>query len=164
MSEEVVSVENHGLDGGIVDRAVGVYGKVLVLVPGVAHDKAAREVVGAVSIEYEVGAWDVSASDLNNVVDCGSSEEEILGLVELDDNVSLSEGNGSGGESVVEVAVEPEEEFLPYLPLGLFSLGSLETVEDLRSVSDTVANGNALSFKRKFLANVSEVTNLLVGL
>ena len=93
-----------------------------------------------------------------------SSEQKVLGLIELNNNVSLSEGNSSGGEGVVEVAVEPEEEFLPHLPFGLFSFRSLESVEDLRSVSDTITNGNTLGLEGHFLTNVSEVTDLLVSL
>lgn len=71
-----------------------------------------------------------------------SSEQKRLGFLKLNNNESLTERDGCGGESVGKVAIEPEEEFLPHLPFGLHLLGSLETVEDLRAVSEAISNRN----------------------
>ena len=41
VSEEVVGVEEHSLNSGVVKSSVGVHGQVLVLIPSVANDEAA---------------------------------------------------------------------------------------------------------------------------
>lgn len=40
MGEQIVGIQNHGLDGGIVKGSIGVHGEVLVLVPGVTDSEA----------------------------------------------------------------------------------------------------------------------------
>ena len=140
--EQVVSIEQHGFNCGVVDGSTGEDWEVLVLVPGVADCETASQVVGAIAISDEVGAWNESVSDLDNCVNSWSTEEELFSVFELNLDESLSEGNSSGGESVVEVLIEPEEEFLPYLPFGLLSLGGLESVEDMSTIPNTFSNGN----------------------
>ena len=66
VSEEVVGIQNDRLDSREVKSTVGVDGEVLILVPGVPDSEAAGQVVSAVSVKNEVGAWDVSASDFND--------------------------------------------------------------------------------------------------
>lgn len=93
----------------------------------------------------------------------GRTEEDVLRLIELNSNVSLSEGNSSAGKGVVEVFIEPEEKFLEHGPFRLLGFGSLEAVEDVSAVSDTVANRNAFALKWEFLTDISVVSGLLVG-
>jgi hypothetical protein len=93
VSEQVVGVQKHGLNGWVVNSAVCVDGEVLVLVPGVANDETAGQVVSAVSIEDEVGAWNVSVCYLHNRVNSRSSEQDVAGLFKLNYNVSLTKRN-----------------------------------------------------------------------
>lgn len=164
MSEQVVGVQEHGLDCWVVEGAVGVDGQVLVLVPGVAHNQTAGQVICAIGVLNEVGCWYKAVNHLHNQVSSGGSEHNVLGFLELDHYESLTEGDTCGRKSVAEVLIEPEQHLLPYLPLGLLLLRCLQTVEDVTAVSHAVANWNALGLKGEFLTYVSVVTHFLVCL
>jgi hypothetical protein len=162
VGEEVVGIENHGFDGGVVEGSVGVDGEVLILIPCVPNNETGGEIVSSIKIFDESGSWNEAVDDLGDEVNSGCSEQESAGFLKLDNDESLTEWDGGRGEGIGKIAIEPEEELLPDLPLGLNSLGGLESIEDLGSVSESIADGNRLATERKLLSDISEVAVLLV--
>lgn len=142
MSEEVVGVENHRLDSGVVQSAIGEDGKILILIPGVANNETGGKVISAVKILGERRSWHVAVNDLAEKMRCGSPEQKSSCFLKLHNDEPLTKRNSCTGEGIGEIAVKPEQKLLPDLPLGLNLLRGLETVENLSSVSQTIRNWN----------------------
>jgi hypothetical protein len=64
MSEEVVGIEDHCLDSGIVKGAIGEDGEILVLIPCVLNGQASREVISAVEVTNERSSRNEAVSHL----------------------------------------------------------------------------------------------------
>lgn len=53
MSEEVVGIEDHGLDSGVIKSSISEDWEILILIPRVTNNQPASEVKGAVKVLNE---------------------------------------------------------------------------------------------------------------
>jgi hypothetical protein len=109
MSEEIVCIENHGFDCGIVKCSIGVNREILILIPGVPNNETGGEVIGSIQVLGECRSRRISVSHLAEEMASRGSEEESSCFFKLHHNEALSKWNSCTWKSVCKVTIEPEQ-------------------------------------------------------